>query len=371
MKILTVLFSSILFAQADSSKYPSLKEAAKGLFEIGVGLNVQAANDPAAAELLKYHFDYVTPENCMKPVATQNENGLATFQKADRFMNFAGRHQLKVVGHCLVWAKDDRTPPWFYEHQGENAPRGYLADRMKCHMGMVMGRYGHKIEQWDVVNEALGDGDETCRKSRWLEIYKGPEFIVEAFKIARAADPKALLIYNDYRCEYPAKQANLFEMIEYLQSKNTPIDAIGLQGHYELDRIPFEELDAVITKIKSYGLKVVISEVDIDVVKRGKWYQDNGRHREELKSFDPYSEACPSEILKAQAEQYAQLFAIYAKHADAIERVSFWNLHDGQSWLNHFPWERTNHPLLFDRSLKPKPAFHSVIEVLQKHKRPE
>lgn len=194
---------------------------------------------------------------------------------------------------------------------------------------------------------------------------------MEAFKIARAADPQALLIYNDYRCEYAGKQANLYQLIEYLQSKNTPIDAIGLQGHYELDGVPFAQLDAVITKIKSYGLKVVISEVDIDVIKRGKWYQDDGKHREELKNFDPYAESCPPEILRAQAEQYARLFSIYAKHADVIERVSFWNLHDGQSWLNNFPWKRTNHPLLFDRNLEPKPAFYSVIEVLKAQKRPE
>lgn len=370
MKSLTVIALTALFAEATPTDYPSLKEAAKGLFEIGVGLNVQAASDLACTALLKHHFDYLTPENCMKPVATQNENGLATFQKSDRFLNFAWAHGFKVVGHCLVWAKDDRTPDWFYDLQGKNAPRPFLADRMKSHMGMVLGRYGHKIEQWDVVNEALGDGKDLWRKSRWLEIYEGPEFIVEAFKIARAADPDALLIYNDYRCEYSAKQENLYEMIEYLQAQKTPVDAIGLQGHYELDGVPFEELDATISKIKSYGLKVVISEVDIDVVKRGKWYQDNGKHRGELEKFDPYFEACPPEILEAQAEQYAKLFGIYAKHADAIERVSFWNLHDGQSWLNYFPWKRVNHPLLFDRNLEPKPAFHRVIDVLKAQKRP-
>ena len=47
-----------------------------------------------------------------------------------------------------------------------------------------------------------------------------------------------------------------------------------------------------------------------------------------------------------------------------IERVSFWNLHDGQSWLN-FPWNRVNHPLLFDRQGQPKPAFDAVIEALR------
>ena len=65
--------------------------------------------------------------------------------------------------------------------------------------------------------------------------------------------------------------------------------------------------------------------------------------------------------LKRQAEQYARLFEIFRRHADTIERVSFWNLHDGQSWLNDFPWKRVNHPLLFDREGKAKPAFGAVI----------
>jgi endo-1,4-beta-xylanase len=44
--------------------------------------------------------------------------------------------------------------------------------------------------------------------------------------------------------------------------------------------------------------------------------------------------------------------------------VSFWNLHDGQSWLNKFPWARVNHPLLFDRKGQPKPAFTAVLKEL-------
>ncbi|MGJ8697442.1 MAG: endo-1,4-beta-xylanase [Verrucomicrobiaceae bacterium] len=370
MKSLPLLLLSTLLARADPSAQPSLKDAAQGLFQIGVGLGIHSVSNPDEAALLKHHFHFVTPENCMKPAATQNESGIATFRQSDRFLDFAQSHRLQTVGHCLVWAKDDRTPNWFYQDGEKDASRELLADRMKSHMGMVLGRYGHKINQWDVVNEALGDGQDTWRQSKWLDIYQDPSFIAQAFRIARAADPDALLIYNDYRCEYPAKQANLIKLIEYLQAQNAPLDAIGLQGHYELDDIPFEALDDTITKIKSYGLKVVISEVDIDVVKRGKWYQDNGAHRDELKNFDPYKDSCPPEILEAQAQQYAQLFQLYARHADAIERVTFWNLHDGQSWLNYFPWKRQNHPLLFDRDLQPKPAFHSVIKVLKAQKRP-
>ena len=54
----------------------------------------------------------------------------------------------------------------------------------------------------------------------------------------------------------------------------------------------------------------------------------------------------------------------FRKYDDVIDRVSFWNLHDGQSWLNDFPWKRVNHPLLFDRQGKPKPAFDAVVKEL-------
>ena len=116
---------------------------------------------------------------------------------------------------------------------------------------------------------------------------------------------------------------------------------------------------------RRYGVKVVVSELDIDVLTRGKWWAENGKYRDELSKFDPYRDGCPEDVLKRQAEQYAKLFSLFTKYSDVILRVSFWNLHDGESWLNYFPWQRVNHPLLFDRQQKPKPAFHAVLEALR------
>jgi len=59
------------------------------------------------------------------------------------------------------------------------------------------------------------------------------------------------------------------------------------------------------------------------------------------------------------------LFRLFVEYEDLIARVSFWNLHDGESWLNYFPWNRTNYPLLFDRQLQPKPMFKAVCDVLR------
>jgi endo-1,4-beta-xylanase len=202
------------------------------------------------------------------------------------------------------------------------------------------------------------------RPSGWTAAC-GDEFITKALEFAHAADPEALLIYNDYNNELPDKRAKLIRLVRSLQDQRVPIHAIGLQGHYEIDRLPLAELEATLVAMRELRVKVVVSELDIDVIPRSRWWADGGKHRDELSKFNPYREGCPPEILERQAEQYRQLFRLFRKHADVIARVSFWDLHDGQSWLNTFPWTRVNYPLLFDRERKPKPAFDAVVGALQ------
>ena len=360
-----LLLASLALAGAAPVTKPatSLKAAVSGLFEIGVGLTDRIAERPADWELLTNHFTYLTPENSMKMDPVQRAEGRFNFTQPDSFVAFATGHGLKVCGHCLVWAKDDRTPAWIYRDGTNAASRELLLKRMQQHIATVAGRYRGRVASWDVVNEALDDGTNYLRSSQWEKI-AGEEFLVKAFEYARSADPQALLIYNDYNNEAPAKRAKMIRLVKFLRERGAPIDAIGLQGHWEIDRVPFADIEATLQAMKELGVKVVVSELDIDVIPRSRWWADGGKYHEELAKVDPYRDGCPPEILQRQAEQYAQLFAIFRRYAGTIARVSFWNLHDGQSWLNDFPWRRVNHPLLFDRAGQPKPAFDAVVQAL-------
>jgi len=330
----------------------------------GVGISDRIADRPADWPLLTAHFGIVTPENCMKPDALQRQSGQWRFEQADRFVDFARSKDLKVVGHCLVWSKDDRTPPWFYLDGDKPASKEVLLARMKAYIDTVVGRYRGKIAMWDVVNEALGDGKGYLRESGWTRAC-GDEFIAKAFEYAHAADPDALLIYNDYNNELDGKREQMLKLLADLRARRAPVHAIGLQGHYEIDRVPYEALEKTLLALRAAGIKAVVSELDIDVIPRGRWWADGGKYRDELAKVNPYADGCPPEILARQAEQYAKLFALFRRYPDVIIRVSFWNLHDGQSWLNGFPWKRVNHPLLFDRQGQPKPAYHSVLQALR------
>lgn len=355
----------VLPAVADEPTAPSSLQAKFGpRFVVGVALGGRVPDDYSAAEreLILKQFGSVTPENCMKMTAIQPKEGEFHFEQADALVAFAQRNRLQVVGHTLVWAKDERTPAWVFLDGDKPASREMVLDRMRMHIRTVVSRYRGKIASWDVVNEVLDDGEPYLRPSSWLSIV-GPEFVARAFEWAHEADPDALLVYNDYNVELPAKREKLLRLIRDLKEKRAPLGAIGIQGHWELDHVPLRDIENLLTTMKEQGLKVMVSELDLGLVPRGVWWADGGKNREAIAKTDPLGGGCPPELLERQARQYAELFRIFVDRSDSIGRVTFWDLHDGRSWLNSFPWKHKEYPLPFDRDARPKPAYNALMDV--------
>ena len=386
--LLKLVFVSQLYGQQDSDSGPakisdtgsrddhrveleaaaddpgSLMDAVGGRFKIGVGVSHRALGEPVDLNLIRKHFQIVTPENCMKPQGIHPAEDKWEFEAADRFVEIARKNKLEVVGHCLVWAKDDRTDEWMMKSNGADVSREILLNRIQHHVETVVKRYGDAVTMWDVVNEAIGDGDDEYLRDSVYSRTTGIDFIETAFRAVRASAPEALLIYNDYNCHKPGKREKLIRLLTELKSRGVPVDAYGMQGHFELGDDSIPQLRETFDALRNLQIKVVVSELDIDVVKRGRWWADGGKYRDELSIYDPYKDGLPPEIEQQVVEQYVALFKLFNEYQDVIARVSFWNLHDGQSWLNYFPWQRTNYPLLFDRNSQPKPAFDVVYKAL-------
>ena len=342
----------------------SLKDAYRPFFLIGTSVNPDNYADEGSdeARILKRHFRVLTPENAMKWDSLQPRPGRFEFKAADRLVEFARKNDLYVVGHTLVW--HSQTPNWVFEESpGKPATRETLLRRMREHITTVMGRYKGKVQAWDVVNEALED-DGTLRDSPWRRII-GDDFIDRAFEYARQADPGAHLYYNDYRLEVPSKRAGALAIVRRLKAAGLRIDGVGIQGHVNLTEPGVEEQEETILAFHKAGVKSMITEMDVDVLPGTKGWGDADIRRREAAdpAFDPYAKELPADAQRKLAERYAALFRMYLKHHDKITRVTLWGLNDGDSWLNNFPIAgRTNHPLLFDRANRPKPALQAVLD---------
>ncbi|EEF60952.1 endo-1,4-beta-xylanase [Pedosphaera parvula] len=349
---------------------PTLKDAFKDRFLVGVALNESqfTSSNGMEATLVKKQFNSITPENVLKWESIHPEPGRFNFDPADRFVTFGEHNHMFTIGHTLVW--HHQTPDWVFRGpNGKPVDRATLLNCMSNHIQTVVGRYKGRVKGWDVVNEAL-DEDGTLRPSPWLKII-GPEFLVKAYQFAHDADPEAELYYNDYALENPAKCAGAVALVKQLQAAGIHLVAVGVQEHAHLDWPTAKQVSDTITAFSRLGVKVSITELDVDVLPAAGagTGADVGLKVAQNPALNPYTNGLPKSVQQALARRYAELFAVYVKHHADMERVTFWGVADGGSWLNNWPVKgRTNYPLLFDREDKPKPAYASVLETARQIK---
>jgi endo-1,4-beta-xylanase len=351
---------------------PALKELMPRGMLIGVALSQRQSDgeDAMADGIVSRQFDSATPENVLKWEKVHPEPGRYDFAPADRYVAFAEKRGMTVIGHVLVW--HSQTPAWvFAGKDGAPLDRETALARMGEHIRTVVGRYKGRIKGWDVVNEAVDDGPEgKLRSSKWREAI-GDDYIAKAFEFAHEADPAAELYYNDYNLTVAPKRATALRIVKELKQRGIRVDGVGEQGHWLLGGPPLADIEATINDIAAAGLKVLITELDVDVLPRdpamyGADLQKKASFRAET---NLYPDALPKEKQEELARRYASVFALFLKHRESIARVTFWGVTDAQSWLNGFPIPgRVNHPLLFDRQGQPKPAFEAVVETLKRNR---
>ena len=201
------------------------------------------------------------------------------------------------------------------------------------------------------------------RQSPWLKII-GEDYLVKAFEFAQAADPNAELYYNDFSLENEPKRNGAVALVKKLQAAGVKVHGIGTQTHAKMDWPSPQLVDDTLTAFGRLGVKVMITELDIDVLPARSRDRSADVSRRDLAdpALNPYTNGLPDAVQQALAKRYEETFEIYLKHADKISRVTFWGVTDATSWLDGFPVRgRTNWPLLFDRQGKTKPAFDAVI----------
>ncbi len=337
----------------------SLKNVFKGDFAIGAALSAEQIEekDSIADDVIRTHFNSLTPENIMKSMYIHPQWDTYDFTLADKLIEYGKKNGMDVVGHTLIW--HSQLPPYVQKIKDKDSLGAFFTN----HITTLAARYNGKVQGWDVVNEALNE-DGTMRKSIFLDNL-GDDYVTEAFRLAQEAAPDTELYYNDYNNEQPAKRAGCITLIKKIQEAGVRIDGVGIQGHWHAGRIPLKEIEESILEYSALGLKVMITELDVEVLPRNFQGADVNQRMtmKDDPAFNPYVDGLPDSVQQQLADNYAALFELFLKHKDKVTRVTFWGVNDGQSWLNGWPVPgRTNYPLLFDREFKPKPAFYKVIE---------
>ncbi|MDR3328715.1 MAG: endo-1,4-beta-xylanase [Prevotellaceae bacterium] len=341
----------------------TLKDALAGKFLIGTALNIPLieGTDTLGVAVVRQHFNAIVPENCMKSMFLQPEEGRFFFDEADAYVAFGEANKMWVTGHCLVW--HSQAPQWlFVDKNGNDVSREVLIERMRTHITTVVSRYKGRIKGWDVVNEAIMD-DGTWRPSKFYQII-GEDFIPLAFQFAHEADPDAELYYNDYSTAIPAKCEGIAKVVKAIQGKGLRIDAVGMQGHLTMEFPSVEQFEASLLAFSALGVKVMVTELDLTVLPSPHNFSgaDVSANFDFQQELNPYVDSLPAAVALVHQNRYVDFFKLFLKHQDKVTRVTLWGVSDRDSWRNGFPIpDRTDYALLFDRSYQAKPVVEEIV----------
>jgi endo-1,4-beta-xylanase len=327
-----------------------------------IGLRIGTSIDPTKLSTTAYEqiaanqFSTVTPENAMKWEVVEPTQGGYDWTQADQVVRFAEQHDQLVRGHTLVW--HNQLPGWLTTGVANGSiDNTQLKALLHKHIVDEVSHFRGKIWQWDVANEmfanawdphALPDGINA--DDFWVQ-HLGEGIIADAFRWAHAADPHALLFYNDFNIAGEdgtnAKANAVYAWATRLRAQGVPIDGIGEQGHQDTQYGFPTQMTADLQRYARAGFKVAITEADVRTFVDSSTTQNPTDH---LATF-------------AQPYEYSQMLKACLAVRQCIS-FTIWDFGDAYSWVpGTFPGE--GYAGIYDVDLNPKPAYYALQQDLQ------
>jgi len=313
---------------------------------VGTAVRADRLSEPAYAATLAREYNLLEPEDAMKWWVLRPHRGEFDFRQGDTIVHFAQAHGMKVRGHCLLWGRSN--PEWL--SQGGLSP-AQLTEIAREHIATVVHHYAGDVFAWDVVNEALDENGEP-RDTIWnaglhsASRAQRMDYIEQAFRWAHAADPNALLFYNEAEAEGLGKKSDaVYAMLKDFRARGVPVYGAGLQMH-----IPNLILDAAaiasnIKRLTALGLQVHITEMDVALPVNA-----DGNLR------DPAD-------LDRQATIYADIARACLRNPGCTA-IQTWGFTDKYSWIGSSSRHARGWALPFDRVYQKKPAYQALHKAL-------
>ena len=319
-------------------------------FFIGMAVKASQLTSGSAYDIiLKNEFSSISAEYEMKMDQISTASGVYNWTVADKIVAYGNANTINVHGHALVW--HNSVPAWLKNYSGTDAE---FAAEVKKYITDVVTHYAGKIKSWDVVNEAVDDNGGNMRNTIFLQ-RMGPNYVKDCFQWARydanaAGETSLLLFYNDYATSTNIpKQDKVFSLMDDLKASKL-IDGIGFQMHNTYLSPTKAQLETDLNRAVTKGLKIHVSELDIQV-----------NPSNDISTFT-------NERRLAQKEKYKEIVKIYnALPAANKYALTVWGMKDNESWipfsteLNH---PGNDWPLLYDSNFAIKSSHTGFLEGL-------
>jgi endo-1,4-beta-xylanase len=236
---------------------------------------------------------------------------------------------IRVKGHPLILA--GAAPGW--------APKDpdRVRDLTQQRITDLVSRFRDKIEVWDVVGDATTASGIQNGLGAWARKAGPAQLTTDALTWARAANPHATLLYNDYKLD-----ADYTHLIQEVEKANAPLDVLGLEAHMSGGaEWPLTKVWETAETFRPLKKSLHFSEITVP-------------------SDDPkadHSKSWPSTPAgeKRQADYVEKLYTILFSHP-SVQGIAWWNFVDGD-------WDRNPGGLL-RADLSPKPAYDRLRHLI-------
>ncbi len=322
----------------------TLRHAAEPMgFWVGTTIQGRMWNhDPAYKPVMGREFNAAV--SIVFPHLTEPQRGRFDFDAMDEAISFAKQHQMKLMGHCLIY-RNMQAAPWlnFKSETCGGWPAKELDQIMKEHIQTVVRHGGDSYYAWEVVNEPTNPTHNGC----WSRILGDEQYIVKAFQYAREANPNALLILNDtfgHGGIDKDRADEFFALVSRLKAAGAPIDAVGTEMHWQMPELRpsyLDEFKSFLESARKAGVKVHITEMDL--------YQ---------------GPTDSLEIFAKQKEIYYNVVHTCLKDSNCVGFMT-WGIADRYSFLRSAEDLPNAKQTLFDDNYGMKPAYYGVLQALK------
>lgn len=240
-------------------------------------------------EILKL-FNSIVNENDFKWPQTEGTQGSVNYANVNLYLDWKNNNSLQYRGHALYWTKQMYMPAWW---PALTVPQKISAIQTRCTRDP--NYYKGRVPEYDVVNEPL--------HFPYVEDAIGDSIYKKSFNWVHQTDSQANLYVNEWWNVDKWDSWRLKTWTQQRLSEGAHIDGIGFQAHWDNERVDWREVKFKSDYIAELGLKLKITEFDMDYTRIGM-------------------------TRTQQAEDYGKLIRLCFSHP-AYEGFLIWGLKDG------------------------------------------